>query len=149
MPAVLVALYESHATAARVRTQLVHDGFPTDRVDLASPREPGPAGLIAAGSASEQFREYFESLFDDERERRHASCLADRVRSGAAAITVHPRGETEIERAIQILARYRPLEIEREHLDDTALEKAASDHERPFLPRVLSGTGPENSRPEQ
>jgi hypothetical protein len=142
MPAVLVALYDSHATAARVRTQLVHDGFPTDRVDLASPREPGPAGLIAAGSASDQFREYFESLFDDDQERRHARYLAERVRGGAAAIAVHPRGETEIERALAILAHHRPLEIEREHLDDTTFEKAASDHERSFLSRVLTGTRP-------
>ena len=146
MPAVLVALYDSHATAVRVRTQLVHEGFPTDRVDLASPGEPGPAGMIAAGSASDQFREYFESLFDDEHDRRHAQCLADRVRGGAAAITVHPRGQTEIERAIAILAHHRPLEIEREHLDDTTLEKAASDHERSYLSRVLTGERPDDSR---
>jgi hypothetical protein len=146
MAAVLLALYEDHATAQRVRTQLVHDGFPTDRVDLASRREPGPAGLVPENPASDQFREYFQSLFDDERERRHAQYLAERVRNGAAAITVHPRGVTEIERAIAILAHHQPLGIEREHLDDTALEKAASDHERSFLSRVLTGTRPERSR---
>jgi hypothetical protein len=139
MPAVLVALYDSHATAARVRTALVHDGFPTDRVDLVSTRESGPAGLIAAGSPRQQFREYFESLFDDERERRHADILADRVRTGGATITVHPRGQPEIERAIEILRRNSPLEIEHEHLDQTALEHAASAHERSYLSRVLTG----------
>lgn len=146
MAAVLVALYQDHATAQRVRTQLVHDGFPTDRVDLASPSEPGPAGLVPASPASDQFREYFQSLFDDERERRHAQVLAERVQNGAAAITVHPRGETEIERAIAILAHHRPVAIEREHLDDTTLEKAASDHERSFLSRVLTGKRPDDSR---
>jgi hypothetical protein len=103
MAAVLLALYDSHTTAERVRTELVDDGFPTDRVDLVSPHESGPAGLIAAASSTDQLRKYFESLFDDERERRHAHVLAHRVRIGAATITVHPRGGPEIERAGEIL----------------------------------------------
>jgi hypothetical protein len=139
MSAVLVALYDSHATAVRVRTALVHDGFPTDRVDLVSTREAGPAGVITASSPRQQFCEYYESLFDDERERRQADVLADRVRSGAATITVHPRGQPEIERAIEILKRNGPLEIEREHLDQTTLEHAASAHERSYVARVLKG----------
>lgn len=144
MAAVLVALYDSHATAERVRTALVHDGFPTDRVDLVSTRELGPAGLIQAGSPRQQFHEYFESLFDEEQERRHADVLADRVRTGAATITVHPRGDPEIRRAIEILRRNGPLEIDREHLDQTTLEHAASPHERSYLSRVLAGNRPEH-----
>jgi hypothetical protein len=34
MTPVIVALYDDHGTADRVRTQLVADGFPTDRVAL-------------------------------------------------------------------------------------------------------------------
>ena len=143
MAAILVALYDGHRTAERVRTQLVEDGFPTDRVHLTSSREPGTAGVIVADSASERFREYFASLFDREEQRRHASWLAARVRDGAAAVTVHPRGEREIARATEILARNVPLEIDREHLEDTTMEFAAASHERPYLSRVISGNQPE------
>jgi hypothetical protein len=144
MAAVLVALYDSHGSAERVRTALVHDGFPTDRVDLVSTREPGPAALISAGSPRQQFREYFENLFDDERDRRQADALADRVRTGAATVTVHPRGQPEIERALEIMRGNGPLEIEREHLDQTTLEHAASTHDRSYLSRVLTGNRSEH-----
>ncbi len=144
MAAVLVALYDGHPAAERVRTELVMDGFPTDRVSLTSCREPGTAGVIPAESSAERFREYFESLFDSDAQRCHADQLADRVRSGAAAVTVHPRGEREIARATEILERNAPLEIDREHLEDTAMEFAASSHERPYLSRVLVGNRPES-----
>jgi len=139
MAAVLVALYDSQASAERVRTALVHDGFPTDRVALTSADEQGRAADIPASRSIERFRAYFESLFDEEPERRRVNALAERVRQGAAAITVHPRGEQEIARALEILERHRPVEVDREHLDDTTLEHAAASKERPYLARVLTG----------
>jgi hypothetical protein len=139
MAAVLVALYDSQACAERVRTALVHDGFPTDRVALTSAAEQGRAADIPASRAIERFRAYFESLFDEEPERRRVHALAERVHKGAAAITVHPRGELEIARALEILERHRPVEVDREHLDDTILEQAAAKKERPYLARVLIG----------
>lgn len=142
MAAVLVALYDGHPTAERVRTQLVTDGFPTDRVRLTSRREPGAAGVIPADSAAARYREYFESLFDSEEQRRHADWLAERVQSGAAAVTVHPRGEREISRATEILERNQPLDVGREHLDDTTMEYAAASHERPYVSRVIAGNPP-------
>ncbi|HTT03457.1 MAG TPA: hypothetical protein VMG11_15360 [Steroidobacteraceae bacterium] len=143
MAAVLVALYDSHASAVQVRTALVHDGFPTDRVALTSAEEQGRAADIPAGRSSERFRAYFAALFDEEPERRRVNALAERVRKGAAAITVHPRGEQEVTRALEILGAHRPVEVDQEHLDDTTLEHAASDHERPYLARVLTGNRPE------
>ncbi|MGH8227653.1 MAG: hypothetical protein ACREU3_07100 [Steroidobacteraceae bacterium] len=140
MASVLVALYDDHATAERVRTALVQDGFPTDRVQLTSCREPGTAGMIAAQPATERFREYFESLFDSEAHLRHARFLAGRVRDGAATITVHPRGEREISRALELLEREAPLVIDPEHLEDTRFEQAASAHDRPYLLRVIQGS---------
>jgi hypothetical protein len=143
MAAVLVALYDGHPRAERVRTELVADGFPTDRVSLTSPREPGTAGIIAADSATDRYREYFESLFDSDEQRRHAKWLASRVRAGAAAVTVHPRGEREIAQATEILERNGPVEIDREHLEDTTMEFASARHERSYVSRVIAGNRPE------
>jgi len=137
--AVLVALYDSHAKAEQARTELVRDGFPTDRVELTSAAEPGAAGLIAAETASGRFRRYFGTLFDEERHRGCAEYLAHRVGEGAAVLTVHPRGEREIMRAIQILERLEPLEIDREHLDQTLLEQAASPSSRSIVVQLIEG----------
>lgn len=142
MAAVLVALYESYPVAERVRTELVQDGFPTDRVELTSQPEPGTAGMIVADSRQDRFRSYFATLFDEERHRGCADFLAGRVAAGAAVIAVHPRGEREIERATQLIERHRPLEIDREHLDQTMLEQAASPHNRSILVRLMEGSGP-------
>jgi hypothetical protein len=142
MAAVLVALYDSASTAERVRTELVGDGFPTDRVELTSCGEPGTAGMIAAEPAAERFRRYFDTLLQDERHRRLARHLATRVAAGAATVTVHPRGTAVIGRAGGILERHAPLEIDHEHLDDTTLEHAASGHQRSIVVQLLEGTPP-------
>ena len=140
MAAVLVALYDGHAKAEQARTELVRDGFPTDRVELTSVSEPGAAGLIAAETAHGRFRRYFGTLFDEERHRGCAEYLARRVGEGAALLTVHPRGEREIVRAIQILDRLEPLEIDREHLDQTLLEQAASASSRSIVVQLIEGS---------
>ncbi len=149
MAAVLVALYDNHPEAGRARTELVQDGFPTDRVELTSMSEPGTAGVIAAETDSERFRRYFGTLFDEERHRGCAEYLARRVREGAAVVTVHPRGDEEIMRAIQILDRHGPLEIDREHLDQTLLEQAASPNSRSIVVQLIEGGGraPERRAP--
>ena len=36
MQDIIVALYDEHSTAVRVRTALVEDGFATDRVEITS-----------------------------------------------------------------------------------------------------------------
>lgn len=142
MAAVLVALYDSYPTAERVRTELFHDGFPTDRVELTSLPEPGTAGMIAAEPATRRFRKYFETLFDEERHRGCAEYLAGRVAGGAAVVTVHPRGEREIARATELLDRHDPLEIEREHLDQTTLEHASSTRSRSLIVQLVEGPRP-------
>ena len=46
MSAVLVAIFNDHAAAEGVRTRLVKDGLPTDRVELTSCQELGQAKLV-------------------------------------------------------------------------------------------------------
>ena len=139
MPAVLVALYEEHATAERARTDLVSDGFPTDRVKLTSTREPGDAGLIPAQGRAQKFREYFHTLFEGESAERRVDFFTNRVCEGRAALAVHPRGEREITRAQEILTRHHPQELAQQNLDDTALEQAAAKTDQTVLEQVVRG----------
>ena len=62
MSALVVALYDNHAAAERVRTRLVQEGFPTDRVELTS---SGQASVLGhSGDLEAQLEEYFSGLFD-------------------------------------------------------------------------------------
>lgn len=139
MAAVLVALYEDFITAERVRTELVTDGFPTDRVELVSPKDPGAAAHLPGRTLSEKLRAYFETLFEPADGRNYPSIFAERVTKGASSVTVHPRGEDEIARAIQILERHQPIEIGSHALDDTTMERAAAGDRQTIVEKVIRG----------
>src|SRR5262250_1095470 len=98
MSAVILAVFNEYAAADRVRTRLVSDGFPTDRVELTATSEPGRAGLQPARSAHEKFVQYFSTLLSKEDERPFVEGLAKRIEGGAATVTVHPRGTIETQR---------------------------------------------------
>lgn len=140
MAAVLVALYEDYDTAERVRTRLVSDGFPTDRVELTSSREPGQAGSFPGESLGEKFQKYFATLFEAGCAGRYAHYFAERVAQGQHAITVHPRGDPEFERAQQILEQHHPLELEVQGRDETGFERARAEDEETIIGRVFRAT---------
>ena len=126
MSAFLVAVYDDYATAARVRTLLVTDGFPTDRVELTAECDRGRADLIPGSTPHERFARYFRTLFtrDDELPlpERFATC----VDCGSAVIAVHPRGDVETTRASQILADAHPNELVGHDLEHQQYEFAAA-----------------------
>ncbi len=67
--------------------------------------EPGDA--FVAGVSN-----YFHSLLDQSEEHNgEAEGLAQRVRNGNSAITVHPRTEYEIDSARAILHRSKPVAV--------------------------------------
>jgi hypothetical protein len=139
MSAVLAAVFNDHAAAEAVRTRLVSDGFPTDRVELTSRREPGQAGTGPAESLPDQLEDYFRQLFDRDEEQRFVASLAANVRDGHAAVVVHPRGEIETNRAVEILEGASPLELHDRDLDQQTMEQAAAPDETPVVKKVLMG----------
>jgi len=141
MASVLVAIYEDFSNAEGVRTELVGDGFPTDRVELTSKQEPGQAGNMPGNSPIEKFRQYFDTLFDQDGDGigNFGDSFARHIAEGATAITVHPRGELEIDRASQILERHNPIELERQGMDETTYERAAVPDKGTVVGRVLRG----------
>ncbi|HET9329072.1 MAG TPA: hypothetical protein VFO23_00960 [Steroidobacteraceae bacterium] len=144
MSAVLLAVFGQYGDAERVRTQLVRDGFPTDRVELTSATEPGRAGVHPAGSARARFVQYFRTLLSEEDERPFADALAERVEGGGAAtIAVHPRGAIETARAAEILQDAGAVELVGHDLQNQSFEHAASRSDgywvRHFMPENTSG----------
>ncbi len=127
MSAVLLAVFGKPGDAERVRTRLVSDGFPTDRVELTSQAEPGRAGVQPAGSRRTKFLQYFRTLLKEEDERAFAEALAERVEGGnAATIAVHPRGAIETARAAEILQSAGAVEVVGHDLQNQKFEHAAS-----------------------
>ena|SRR5579864_974901 len=133
MSAILLAVFDDHPVAERVRVSLVRDGFPTDRVELTASCEPGRAGLGPADSPHDKFVQYFGVLFTREGQRRYAEQLAERVEKGVATITVHPRGAIETARALVILEEAGALQIFSHDLTKQILEHAAARYERPWV----------------
>ena len=133
MSAVLLGVYVNHDTAERVRTDLVMDGFPTDRVELTDWLEPGRAGVEPAVSLHEKLVQYFRTLFCFDGERHYAEVLANRIESGAATITVHPRGAVETSRATEILRSGPVRELAEHDLANQAFEHAAAHHDGPWI----------------
>jgi|KBSMisStandDraft_5_1062788.scaffolds.fasta_scaffold472934_2 hypothetical protein len=149
MSAVLVAAFSDHATAEGVRTRLVQDGFPTDRVQLTSAQELGQVELVPRASVGEKLTEYFGKLFrgggaihgDGE---RPVQLFQRAVLEGKATIAVHPRGDIETKRALQLLNEAGPVELRGVDLEKRTFEHAATETETPIITwmgKVLAAPG--------
>jgi len=133
MSAVLVAVYKGHGAAEEVRIRLVNDGFPTDRVELTSRQELGQAKLAPAADVEDKLTQYFRQLFPGDRGDVPVRQLQSAIQGGEAVIAVHPRGQIETERAIQILNEGEPMQIKGADLDRQSLEHAAAEEESSAL----------------
>jgi hypothetical protein len=118
MTPVIVAIYDDFGAAERVRTELVADGFPTDRVELTSKAESGQADAEPGDTYWHKVSNYFHAIFDQTGNYASADQFADRVRNGGAAITVHPRTDYEMDSARTILQNNHPVDF-REHVNTT------------------------------
>jgi hypothetical protein len=142
MSAVVAALFADHRTADNVRTRLVKEGFPTDRVSLTSRQEPGQAEVVPADSIPEKLKQHFSQLFQGPEAEQSAQLFARGVLEGHSVIAVHPRGKIETERAFAILEEAAPLELRESDLDNQSMERAASPSDTPIIPgaqKIVAG----------
>jgi len=144
MSAVLAALFPSHAVAVNVRTRLVTDGFPTDRVELTSHEEAKQADLVPADSMTEKLLLHFQQLFPASEDIEATRALCHGVTTGGAVIAVHPRGDIETRRAMEILEQAGPVELRAADLENQTMEHAASRSNETVIPharKILLGPG--------
>jgi hypothetical protein len=137
MSATVAALFKDHATAVNVRTALVTEGFATDRVQLTSPDEPGPVALMPSNGKEAQLKDYFTQVFPASEEREHVRSFVDGVSHGNAAVVVHPRGDIEVQRALDIVNSSSPIEVREHDLKDQTMERAASPAHSTVVGKVV------------
>ena len=137
MSALVAALFENHAAAERVRTALVSEGFPTDRVQLSSELEPGQAALGPSAKPSRQLHDYFKQFFDGDAEAQDVRAFAEGVQRGRGSIVVHPRGDIETQRALEILNASNPVLVREHDLDKQGMERAASPAPESMVERLV------------
>jgi hypothetical protein len=111
MTPVIVAAFDDFGVAQQVRTALVADGFPTDRVELTSKLESGQADAEPGESYWKKVSNYFHAIFDQTGNHDSADQFATRVRNGDSIVTVHPRTEDEMNTARAILADNHPADL--------------------------------------
>jgi hypothetical protein len=147
MSAVLIAVFNDHATAEGVRTRLVKDGLPTDRVELTSCQELGQAKLVPREGVGAKLTEYFRKLFQSGSNgsgERWVPLFQRAVLDGKAAVAVQPRGDVETQRALQLLNEGGPVELRGVDLQNQTLEHAATETETPLFTwtgKVLAAPG--------
>jgi hypothetical protein len=107
-------------------------------VQLTSQVEPGAVGT--AHDLESQLEEYFGGLFDRIEELPDVHFFVDGVQQGHAALAVHPRGEVEMNRALQIMEQAQPLEICDHDLEDQAEPAASSHDEESFLRQLFAAS---------
>jgi hypothetical protein len=146
MGALVAAMFPDHQTAEGVRTRLVRDGFPTDRVELTSDKELGHAKVVPAPTVPEKLSQHFRQLFQGDDQEQSAQLLSRCVLEGRAVITVQPRGDVETQRAFEILEQEGPLALRERDLDDQTLERAAAPKESKVLPWIAKVMVPGDAR---
>jgi hypothetical protein len=147
MSAVLVAAFKDHVAADDVRTALVKEGFPTDRVELTSSEELGQVNLVPREGVDEKLTEYFRKLLQrgaPDGGERWVSLFQRAVLDGKAVVAVQPRGDLETQRALQLLDQGGPVELRGVDLQNQTLEHAAAARETPiftWMGKVLAAPG--------
>jgi hypothetical protein len=131
MSAVLLAVFKGYESADHARTQLVVDGFPTDRVELTAACEPGRAGLEPGETLHAKCSKYFCVVCAGD--HTCAERLATLIDEGAATVTVHPRGDIEVEHATRMLNAAGAVELIDHDLRNQAFEHAAARHDSPWI----------------
>jgi len=139
MSAVLLAVFNEYGVAEHVRTRLVRDGFPTDRVDLTAAADPGRAAVEPGGSPRARLVQYFRTLMSTADEQSFVEALAARVEQGAATVAVHPRGAIETRRAAQILEDEGAVEVVAHDLENQSFEHAAASTDGYWVRHFMLG----------
>ena len=111
----VVGVYDSYAQAQNVMNELLACGFSRDEVQLSPEASDGTSATQDTGSGQHSgIGHFFRSLFgmEDEEDRQHHDIYAEAMRRGSCVVTVDADNEQERERAIEVMNRFDPVDID-------------------------------------
>ncbi|HYC42235.1 MAG TPA: YsnF/AvaK domain-containing protein [Noviherbaspirillum sp.] len=113
----VVGVYDSYAQAQNVMNELLACGFSRDEIQLspeASDRTSAATDTTGSEQSGSGIGHFFRSLFgmEDEEDRQHHDVYAEATRRGSCVVTVNADDEQERERAIEVMNRFDPVDID-------------------------------------
>jgi uncharacterized protein (TIGR02271 family) len=116
----VVGVYDSYTQAESAVNELISAGFSRDHVQLTPDTRNASTGQDGVGTAVRDGTEstgssignFFRSLFGMEEHREHHDIYSEAIRRGSHVLTVDAPSDEMRERAIDIMNRYDPVDID-------------------------------------
>jgi uncharacterized protein (TIGR02271 family) len=110
----VVGVYDSYAQAQNVMNELLACGFSRDDVHLSPEADRTSITQDRDSGTGSGIGHFFRSLFgmEDEEDRQHHDVYAEAMRRGSCVVTVDADTEEERERAIEVMNRFDPVDID-------------------------------------
>jgi len=112
----VVGVYDSYAQAQNVMNELLACGFSRDEVQLSpdADRTTTEQTTTADSGSGSGIGHFFRSLFgmEDEEDRQHHDIYSEAVRRGSCVVTVYADNDEERERAVDVMNRFDPVDID-------------------------------------
>jgi uncharacterized protein (TIGR02271 family) len=112
----VIGVYDSYAQAENAVNELISCGF--SRTDVQLNPDSATAGQTADTRTADTEHEsgighFFRTLFGMEDEHReHRDIYSEAVRRGSSVVTVYAKTEEERERAVEVMNRHDPVDID-------------------------------------
>jgi uncharacterized protein (TIGR02271 family) len=110
----VVGVYDSYAQAQSAMNELLTAGFSRSEVQLNPESERATSGQTATSSdqSGSGIGHFFRSLFGMDEDREHRDVYAEAVRRGSCVLTANAGSDEQRERAVEIMNRYNPVNID-------------------------------------
>lgn len=118
----IVAVYDNYEDASKARQALLDAGIPGSGVQLSA--QSGSTTVDSSTTTSGAYEgsgvadsgsgvgHFFRSLFGMDDEKEHRDVYAESVRRGSTVLTVRADSEQQADRAIDIVNRFNPVDID-------------------------------------
>lgn len=104
----VIGVYDSDTQADNALNELLASGFSRNDVQLST----NAAGAAESEAGGTGIGHFFRTLFGMEEPHEHHGLYAEAVRRGSCVLTVNAADDEQRERAVEIMNRYEPVNIE-------------------------------------
>jgi len=108
----VIGVYDSYAQAQNAMNELLSSGFSRSNVQINPDSDRLSTQQVATSDTGSGIGHFFRSLFGMEEHREHGDIYSEAVRRGSVVLTAHADTEEERDRAVEVMNRYDPIDID-------------------------------------